>query len=398
MTAMAAEPALVTPAMLAWARTSMNFDLDTAAAKAQVKRDRLVEWEAGVGHPSIPQARRLASLYKRPFVALFLPAPPRDFTIPHDFRRLADTPLAPPSPRLIEAIRVAEYRRSTATELAGHDEGTSDLVGIADPDDDPEALAGKVRTMLGVSLTTQRRWADEYDALNSWKSAIEAHDVLVFHFSRVALGEARAFSLAEDRYPVVAVNGGDKPRPRIFSLMHELGHVVLRLGGISDFHERDPEAPGTRIEVFCNRFAGALLVPAGALHDESLVRHGTTATTWSDDELSELARHYWVSREVLLRRLLIIRKTSEAFYQQKRDELRLRQQQDEEEIGSGFLVPPRGAIRSVGKPFARLVLGAYYEDTITLSDVSELLGVRVKHVPAIEALLEGRNVLTGGDR
>ena len=397
MAIMVAEPALVTPSVLAWARMSMHYDLETAAAKAQVKPASLAAWEAGDGHPSIPQARRLAAIYKRPLAAFFLPSPPRDFTIPHDFRRLPDMPSMAPSPRLIEAIRVAEYRRSTALELADVDEGKSDLVGIGSAADDPESLAGQVRKMLGVDLRRQRRWGDEYEALNNWKSAIEAHRVLVFHFSRVEIDEARAFSVAEDRYPVVAVNGGDRPRPRIFSLMHELCHVVLRQGGISDFHERDPDAPDTRIEVFCNRFAGALLVPAMALADEDAVRSATTTSTWTDRQLTDLARTYWVSSEVVLRRLVIIGKTSASFYQQKRDELRRRQLPEADETG-GFMTPPRGAIRAAGQPFVRLVLGAYYEEAITLSDVSELLGVRVKHVPAIEALLAGRNILTGGDR
>jgi Zn-dependent peptidase ImmA (M78 family) len=374
----------------------MNLDLATAAAKAQVKADRLAEWEVGVGHPSLAQAHRLANVYKRPFAALFLPGPPRDFMVPHDFRRIHDAQVGGPSPKLIESIRVAEYRRSTALELAAADDGVSDLVGIGDLDDDPEAVAGHIREMLGITLATQRGWGTEYDALNAWKAAIEAHQVLVFHFSRVPVEEVRAFSLAEDRFPVVAVNGGDKPRPRIFSLLHELGHITLRLGGISDLHERGPDSLETRVEVFCNRFAGAVLVPGPALEREPSVRAATTSSEWSDEALSELARHYWVSREVILRRLLIVGKTSAAFYRQKRDEL-LAWQGDGDDEG-GFLSPSRGAIRAVGQPFARLVLGAYYGDAITLSDVSELLGVRVKHIRTIEALLEGRNVLTGGDR
>lgn len=252
--------------------------------------------------------------------------------------------------------------------------------------------------MLRIPLATQRSWGNEYDALNAWKSAIETHGVLVFHFSRVPIEEARAFSVAEDRFPVVAVNGGDKPRPRIFSLIHELGHVVLRLGGISDLHERDPDSPDTRVEVFCNRFAGALLVPADALLGDLRVRAATATSTWTDVDLADLGRHFWVSREVVLRRLLILRKTSDAFYRQKRAELQERQREEDQDEEGGFLAPPRGAIRTVGQPFARIVLGAYNEDAITLSDVSELLGVRVKHLPAIEALLQSRNVLTGGDR
>lgn len=150
--------------------------------------------------------------------------------------------------------------------------------------------------------------------------------------------------------------------------------------------------------MFCNRFAGALLVPGEALLDESLVRGGPDDRRWRDDELAELATYYSVSREVVLRRLLILGKTSEHYYRQVRDELAARDKRGGEGEAEGFLTPPRSAVRSVGQPFARLVLGAYYDDAITLSDVAEFLGVRVKHLPAIEALLAGRNVLTGGDR
>jgi Zn-dependent peptidase ImmA (M78 family) len=397
MTAMA-EPALVTPALLKWARTSMRIELNEAARLAKVKAERLADWEAGTSHPSIPQARKLASLYKRPLAALYLPEPPSDFSVPHDFRRLPDLQVAPLSRRLVEAIRLAEYRRSTALELSDQTEGASDLVGIASMDDDPDALAERVRSMLGVTLASQRRWKDDYDAFNAWKSAVEARGVLVFHFSWVEVEEARAFSIVDDRFPVVDVNGKEKPYPRIFSLMHELCHVVLRRGGISDFHERDPEAADTRVEVYCNRFAGSLLVPAEALLGESLVMRATASSTWGDDELAELARYYAVSREVILRRLLILGKTSEAFYRNKRRELTTRQRTEDESEQGGFLAPPRNAIRAVGQPFARIVLGAYYEQSITLSDVSEYLGVRVKHLKAIEGLLRGPNLLTGGDR
>lgn len=153
MAPMAAEPALVTPSLLEWARTSMNIDVESAAKRAGVKPDRLREWEAATGHPSIPQARRLAAVYKRPLAALFLPAPPRDFTIPHDFRRLPDTPVAVASPRLVEAIRVAEYRRSTAIELSDPDEGRTDLLGIGSVDENPEAVAGRVRERCSGSLS-----------------------------------------------------------------------------------------------------------------------------------------------------------------------------------------------------------------------------------------------------
>ena len=59
---------------------------------------------------------------------------------------------------------------------------------------------------------------------------------------------------------------------------------------------------------------------------------------------------------------------------------------------------PRRAVRTLGQPFIRLILDAYYNDRITTSDLSEYIGVRIKHIPDIEGLLATHNRLTGGDR
>ena len=55
-------------------------------------------------------------------------------------------------------------------------------------------------------------------------------------------------------------------------------------------------------------------------------------------------------------------------------------------------------VRDVGKPFARLVIDAYHANTLTGGDLSELLGVRLKHIPAIEMRLAGPDMLTGGEQ
>ncbi len=374
----------------------MHLGLDEAAARADVKPDRLLEWEQGISHPSIPQARRLADVYKRPLAALYLPAPPRDFTVPHDFRRLPDMPTPAPSPRLIEEIRLAEYRRSLALDLADEDEGQCDLIGLGSVGDDAEELAGGVRELLAVTPTSQHRWKDDYEAFNGWKTSMESRGVLVFQFSRIDVDEARAFSIAADRFPVVAINGSDGPRARIFSLLHELGHLVLRRGGISDLHENEPMSPDSAVEIFCNRFAGAVLVPRESLLQQELVRRASPRTAWTNADLDLLARLYRVSREVVLRRLLINGRTSDSFYRQWQSEHRA--PPASEDAKSGFMSVPRRAVRAVGQPFARIVLGAFYDDTITLGDVSEYLGVRVKHVPAIEALVTGAGMVASGDR
>jgi hypothetical protein len=77
-----------------------------------------------------------------------------------------------------------------------------------------------------------------------------------------------------------------------------------------------------------------------------------------------------VSREVVLRRLLILDRTTQQFYERKRKQFEeeYRNQQDQQE---GFAPPYRMAITTAGPLFTRLVLSNYLLDEITASEVSE---------------------------
>jgi len=50
-------------------------------------------------------------------------------------------------------------------------------------------------------------------------------------------------------------------------------------------------------------------------------------------------------------------------------------------------------VNSLGKAYIELVLGSYYENRIFLSNVSDYLGVRIKHLPAIETEIMGWSLI-----
>lgn len=386
------------PRMLEWARTSAGMTPDRAAKRLRTKPESLAQWEAGSAQPTIPQLRKLARLYKRPLAAFYLPAPPRHFTVTKDFRRLPDQPPLLFSPELLFALRIAAYRRDVAAEL---EPGTppSPVVRAGSLSDTPEALGGDAREMLGVSLELQRGWKDEYAALNGWKNAVEELGVLVFHFGDVEETEVRGFSISEKVLPVIGLNGGDSVNGRIFTLIHEFGHLMLGEGGSCDLAEFSSRVePSLPVEIFCNAFAASVLVPRKAFLAEPNVARASPSTEWTDSELEWLARRYRVSREVVLRRLLTLGKADADFYKTWRADLLSLQARDDEERSSGRPGVAVMTVRDVGKPFARLVIDAYHSDAITGGDVSEFLGVRLKHLPAIEMRLSGPDLLTGGEQ
>jgi Zn-dependent peptidase ImmA (M78 family) len=259
----------------------------------------------------------------------------------------------------------------------------------AELDADPDAVAERVRDWLRIRLGDQMRWRRVEEARDQWVAALESRDVLVFQTSGVEPGEMRGFSLGERVLPVIALNAKDSKPAQVFTLLHELVHLTLDQGGLCD-PERvrsRGQTPDERVEVFCNRVAGAVLVPARALLDQAEVAAVHRPAEWEEETIRQLAARFAVSREVVLRRLLILERTTEAFYQRKRaeylDEYNARAAAEAEEETGGFAPFFRLVVRNNGRRYTQLVLEALKREQITAADVSDYLGVRLKHLENI---------------
>jgi Zn-dependent peptidase ImmA (M78 family) len=302
-----------------------------------------------------------------------------------DFRRLPEGSPASRSPALNLEIRRARVRREVMLELAQELRLHIPQLRFdaASYRNDPDKFAEAARSLLRVDLAKQYAWRDKYQALNNWIAAVEHVGALVFQTGEIDIREARGFSLYEPVLPVIVVNAQDSPRGRVFTILHEFAHVLLHSGGLCDLHEHgDPGTEDERIEIFCNRVAGAMLVPETALRAE-LGRTGLQALrTDLDNIVSQVSQQFSVSREVVLRRLLTIGLVSPAVYQKKREEYVKAYQKGKPT--EGFASPSTMAIRDLGKRFVRVVVDAYRQETITAADLSEFLGIRLKHLPKIE--------------
>ncbi len=390
---MASVRALVKPELLEWARKSARLDRAQAAHKAQLREPQLAAWEAGQGQPTISQLRKLARVYRRPLAVFYLPREPRSFDALHDFRRFPEGRPATQTPELAYEIRRAWYRREVALdlyrELVGEDPKPFAL--SASLEEDAEDVAVRLREALGLGRDEAGQWRSGYDALNRWRSALEDLEVLVFQAEDVAVSEMRGFSISQTLLPVIAVNLRDAVSARVFSMLHEAAHLMLHDGGLCDVLD-ETSREQERIEVFCNRVAGAVLVPRSWLLDEDEVRRQKSGA-WADETIVLLSQRYRVSREVILRRLLVLGRTSEAFYRKKRRELEAEFEARQEEalqrklLGEttpGFVTPSRMAVSTAGPLFVRLVLSSYHREKITASDLAGFLEVRLKHLPKIE--------------
>lgn len=385
--------ALVEPKLLVWARKTASLSLEEAAKAGGVPLAKLESWEAGENRPSIPQLKKLANVYKRPLSVFFLPEPPSDFMALRDFRRLTEVRDRPYSPQLAYEIRAAHERRAVAVDIAERLGEEPERLGIRTRmTDDPEAVAKRLRERLGVTIDQQCRWGDPAKAFRAWRDAVEDAGVLVFALSgvhhRVPLEEVRGFAIAEDLFPTIVVNGKDRTNGRTFTLLHELGHIVLGQSAIENEIEPSKEmpAPDRAIETFCNRVAAAVLMPRDVVLADAIVTAKQRARTpWTNAEIAALARRYSVSREALLVRLSDLGRADRAFVQAKRREYARQYEEMEEEAEStGFAPYAIQVVSHLGRSFARLVLQGYYSRALTLSTASGYLGTQAKYVANIE--------------
>lgn len=389
--------ALVDPKTLAWARETAGLDVETAAKKIGISSDTLTAWEAGDRSPTVKQLRKAARVFQRPIGLFFLPSLPEDAESIRDFRRMAgETPRGLPSALRFE-IRLARERREEALELS-RDIRHSPLAfeDRASLSDDPDVVAGRLRGRLGIPVGDQTGWQSKYDGFNSWRAAIERLGILVFQTGataslRVDPAEARGFSIADQPLAVVVVNGSDPVTARSFTLIHELTHIMLRNGGVCDLHHTtSPQTDVDRVEVFCNRVAGAVLVPTDALRATGVVMRHRAGADWSDEDLGQLARRFWVSWEVVLRRLLIIGKTTTEFYNAWRAQRRDRYPERDDQ-GEPHLKTPIRVVRRHGRLFPRLVLEGYDEAVITAHEAASYLNAGPQHLEDIrEEVFESR--------
>jgi Zn-dependent peptidase ImmA (M78 family) len=379
---MARIEATPTPSVLAWARDSAGMSLGVAAHKIGVSLDQLSAWEAGITRPSIPQLRKIAAAYRRPLASFYLPEPPKRFEVMHDFRRMAKSGAAPQrTPKLAYEIRRAYDRREWALELGA---GLEQTLPIFDPratvTDDVEEVASRLRNALEITLEAQATWRSDSEAFRGWRTVIERAGVLTLQTTTLELDEARGFSISRKPLPAVVVNIKDAPRGRIFTLLHELTHVMLNEGGICDLHDAD-------IEAFCNRVAGAALFPKEAvLQSATVLHHRKGEVTWSDAELRDLSRQFGGSREAALVRLLTLKLTTQSFYDHMHDWFlhQYERQQKEKQEAEGFAPPHVIALSSAGPLFTNLVLENLNRDKITASDVSDYLQIRLKHLKDLQ--------------
>jgi len=389
---MRAEPvAGVQPSVIRWARESMGMSVEDVAHKLKRSSEEVRAWETedGASSPTYAQLENLAyKVFKRPLAIFFLPAPPDEIPPTREFRTLPDADLQTLNADTYVQVRKAHAYQITLKEVfEGKNSGETSIVRdvALDMQRSVEAQARSVRKALGISLEDQLGWKTDELALKRWREAVEVRGIFVFK-APFKQKDISGFCLLDANFPLIYLNNGTTKTRQIFSLLHELAHLLLNVSGISKFESsymsRLPVAE-RRIEQFCNKIAAEILIPSDDF-GQQIAGLPDEAESMQDHLYANLASRYGVSREAILRRFLDLERVSQAFYEQK---AKLWGSQKKAASGGDWYASQNTYLSD---KFAREVIGRHYRNQISVEQASEFLGIKAKNFAGLEQrILQG---------
>jgi Zn-dependent peptidase ImmA (M78 family) len=368
---------------LKWARETSNFSVEEVAFKMK-KTDAIVEdWENEGGNtPTYVQLETLAyDIYKRPIAIFFFPEPPTEVDPKSSFRTLPASEVDKLPPVFLKLYRNAQAMQINLEELNNGLNPESQKIfrdfSFA-PGDNANEKATAVREYLGISLQTQLQWRDSNTALKEWRKSIESKGIYIFK-DAFHLDDISGFCIYDNEFPVIYLNNSMPISRQLFTLFHELSHLLLRTAGIdkrNDAFLRKLKGDNKRAEILCNEFAGAFLVPDS---DFENVLRGVTV---DEEGIELLSNRYKVSREVILRKCLDRKLVSQAYYEQKSkqwaEEAKLRRKKSD---GGNYY---RNIVTYRGDAYLDLVFRQYYQGRFDVTQIADYLNVKVTSIPGLE--------------
>lgn len=369
--------------VLIWARTSIGLSTDEVADKFKKTSRDIEEWEDGTTSPSYAQLERLAhEIYKRPLAVFFFPNVPTEESPKTDFRTLPDTITEKLPPEIVKLYRRAKLFQLYLEELY---EGSKPIqkslldIFLMNESSEVESITKDIRKELGIPIEEQSKWNSAETAFKKWREVLEAHGIFVFK-DAFKNDTYSGFCLYDSKYPIIFINNSMPDSRQVFTLFHELGHLLYRSGGI-DF--RSKEIIGTlyghflNIEVSCNRFSNEFLVPQDIFD--------SFQPSISEANFQRLADYFSVSREVILRNYLDRRLVNGDYYDQMVIKWNKQAKEKKEEGSGGNYFYSQKAY--LGDKYINLVYGKYYQNKIAIDNVAEYLNIKAKNLPAFEYLV-----------
>lgn len=348
----------ISASLLKQLREKTGYTENQAAKKLEIALEDFIKMESGQLPVSIHVIKKLSEIYKYPLITFFEEKAP-DY--PHqlkDYRINRDKRL---TPEVYKAERRAYYLVSELREISDERSRIPEFPNNIEATE----LAGAFKQKIGLEKPYSKK---PEDILGKYKNQLEKKLGIVIIEYPLKAEDVRAFCISSE-ISIIVLNEQDKPQTKLFSLFHELCHLLLKNSAICSI-----EIEGTHpneIEYYCNLFSAETLVPI-----EDLIPK-ISKIQINEEKISELTNIYGVSKQVIMLRLLsqnYISKYSYDEFKQKFDVKLLKKTK------FGRRNWEKVYLNRVGNLAIKEVSAAYHSGKISTSNAMDILNIKPKYI------------------
>jgi Zn-dependent peptidase ImmA (M78 family) len=205
---------------------------------------------------------------------------------------------------------------------------------------------------------------------------------------RLGEGSCRGFSIWDDFAPLAAVNTYFRGTARIFSMLHEYGHLLTRSSSACLEHARGHRLAKTAdaTERWCEEFAAAVLLPERAVRRILKAELGWQGGRITNlDDASSAAKRFKVSLRAMVIRLIEMDAAEWDLYR------KIPAHSDDKPAGRGGKGLSRAELREkeFGKRLEAVFVRGMRDDLISRGDVISHLRLSEDDLESLEKIIRG---------
>ena len=376
----------ITAHVLTWAREEAGLTQSELADRAKLDVEGLKAWEAAESYPTKGQFSKLVGILKRPSALFFLPEPPVQAGMPTSLRSapaIGNHKLGPEEARQIRWAR----RLQELTSWVLRDQGSPEVrLSQYRPSQDPVGMADAERLQSGISTGEQLAWTSASVAFRAWREHLEEQGTLVMQLT-MGKNNIRGFGAWDDYAPLVVVNTAYHPTARIFTLFHEVAHLLTRTDAACQ-NFVIPADNDHSVERWCERFAAAFLLPEEGLKEVASKYGVTTASRTNDPDTARLiANRFSVSTRATAIRLQEVGIAEPTLYSAVAAQFAAKDWNDSSGGGGGGQPASEKRIGQLGARLPNALINAADRGRLTTRDLADYLQLNTGQLDDLKGLL-----------
>jgi Zn-dependent peptidase ImmA (M78 family) len=369
---------LLKPEIVKGLRRNKPIPLEIIAKKLGISVEEYKQLEEQEKELDSAEAQKLASMYGRNWTVFLLNEAPAKPNYDEDHRSTNNQKTGL-GYKTYEAVEEADYLIDFIVDIAEDDDNK---IPVFTTKLSPREMAKRFRKEINLQFKDQPEFENTADAIKFWVNRLAKIGINVATYQLGDDDGIRAFSLYRKTKAMIVLNTDETDNGKLFSMMHELAHILLRNTGVCDLNRSD-------IENFCNQFASELLIPDDVF-TQLLEKYAVTSENAAETS-PKLARRLRVSRLAILTRLLETKTISTKQYDAlSREEYlkfnmlrkakRDRQERRSESKKSLAINPYLVHSARIGGLFLAELFNAYHSGRITPFEAGKYLGFKPKTI------------------